>query len=311
MTFSVRLSITLILFFAASCETNHLLKEVKRLDYPSASGIENFDGRLYLVGDDANYILVLDSGFNKVDSIPLFNYREKRIPKPVKPDLEGTTTIYGGKESLLLSIGSGSLPPWRNSAYFFHYKSRKTDSIRLDSFYSELQSLGVKEINIEGICSIQPTLVLANRGNLSYRSNQLIFTNLSVLYGRTQGPINIVKLGGNNDTSEFRGVSGLSYSKRSDRLLLTVSTEATASATEDGAIGKSYLWMIRNFSSKRNWKAINPDLIIDLEEVDARFKGQKIESVCILKETKDFLHLALAADNDDGSSTLFRLVVEK
>ncbi|MND05646.1 hypothetical protein D3C83_265740 [compost metagenome] len=52
-------------------------------------------------------------------------------------------------------------------------------------------------------------------------------------------------------------------------------------------------------------------MIIDLEEVDARFKGQKIESVCILKETKDFLHLALAADNDDGSSTLFRLVVEK
>ncbi len=311
MHFPFRPLMAALFFFVSSCESNHLLKEVKRLDYPSASAIENFNGRLYLVGDDANHILVLDSAFNKVDSIPMFHHPEERIPKPVKPDLEGATTIYGGNESLLLSIGSGSLSPWRNSAFLFHYKSRKTDSLRLDSFYTELRSLGVKEINIEGICSLQPALVLANRGNLSYRSNHLIFTSLSVLYGRTAGPINIVRLGGNNDTSEFRGVSGLSYSKRSDRLLLTVSTEATSSAIEDGAIGKSYLWMFRNFSTKRNWKAVNPYKIIDLEEVDARFKGQKIESVCILKETKDFLHLALAADNDDGSSTLFRLVIEK
>ena len=81
MPFSFRPLIFLFLFFAASCETNHLLKEVKRLDYPSASAIENFDGKIYLVGDDANYILVLDSAFNKADSIPLFNHPEKRIPK--------------------------------------------------------------------------------------------------------------------------------------------------------------------------------------------------------------------------------------
>jgi hypothetical protein len=56
---------------------------------------------------------------------------------------------------------------------------------------------------------------------------------------------------------------------------------------------------------------VNPDQVIELDALDDKFKGQKIESICITSETNGFLHLALAADNDDGSSTLFRLVVEK
>ena len=56
---------------------------------------------------------------------------------------------------------------------------------------------------------------------------------------------------------------------------------------------------------------MNPDRIIDLEAVDERFRGQKIESVCIDRETADFFHLVLVADNDDGQSTIFRVVIEK
>ena len=103
----------------------------------------------------------------------------------------------------------------------------------------------------------------------------------------------------------------MSYSYKSDRLIMTISTEDTHNALEDGAIGKSYLWIFKNISSKRRWKAANPSQVIELDAMDARFKGQKIESVCITSETRDFLHLVMAADNDDGSSTLFRVVVEK
>jgi hypothetical protein len=80
---------------------------------------------------------------------------------------------------------------------------------------------------------------------------------------------------------------------------------------DDGAIGKSYLWIIKNISAKRKWKAINPDQVIDLGSIDPRFNGQKIESVCVMKETKDLFHLVLAADNDDGSSSLFKLIIKK
>lgn len=305
-------AIFFISILSISCESNHLLKEIKKLDhYPSASAIEYFDGKLYVMGDDANHLLILDSNLNIIDSLSLFKYDSKRIPKNVKPDLESMTIIYAGKESQLLMVGSGSLAPWRNNSYMVHQRSLQFDSIRIDSFMATLSGLGVKETNIEGMCSIPQGIVLANRGNLGYPTNYLILTSWSAISGRQLSRISLIRMGGNTDTSEFKGVSGLCYARRSDRLIMTVSTENTRNALDDGTIGKSYLWIVRNITSKRNWKAINPDDVIDLEEVDARFRGQKIESVCILKETRDFLHLVLAADNDDGSSTLFKLVVEK
>ena len=68
---------------------------------------------------------------------------------------------------------------------------------------------------------------------------------------------------------------------------------------------------MENISAKKRWKAINPDKIIDLEDVDDRFKGQKVESVCILAESDNSITLLLAADNDNGSSTLFRVIISK
>jgi hypothetical protein len=97
----------------------------------------------------------------------------------------------------------------------------------------------------------------------------------------------------------------------SDRLLLTVSTENTYNITQNGTIGKSYLWIIDNISAKKNMTAINPSKIIDLEELDERFKGHKIESVCIISEDKNETQLVLVADDDNGTSVLFKITLKK
>ena len=139
----------------------------------------------------------------------------------------------------------------------------------------------------------------------------MILTSDNFWKDQTNAPISLILAGSNTDSTLFNGVSGITYAKKSDRLLLTVSTEDTRNNMDDGAIGKSYLWIVENISAKKKWKAINPDKIIDLETIDPRFKAQKIESVCITKETTSFLHLVLAADNDDGSSSIFNLIIEK
>jgi hypothetical protein len=296
----------------SGCESNHLLRETKKIShYPSASAIEYFGGRFYVMGDDARYLLVLDSSLQAVDSIRLVPGTGPRLAKAVKHDFESLAIMPAREESVLLGIGSGSLAPWRNQAFLYHIRSGKTDSLRLDSFYATLSQLNIREINIEGACFIPQNLLLVNRGNLGYRKNHLVLTTLSALMARHLNRIQVIPLGGNEDSAVFRGVSGLAYSRRSDWLLLTVSSEETTNALDDGEIGNSYLWIVKNISAKKNFKAINPDEVIDLVSVDPAFRGQKIESVCITKETGDFLHLLLAADNDDGSSTLFRLVVEK
>jgi hypothetical protein len=295
--------------FFASCGSHTMLKQIKTLpDYPSASGIEYFNNQYYIIGDDANNLLILDSSLNPAGSIPLYSFAEKRIPKPVKADLEGITLT---KDNKLLLLGSGSLSPTRNAGWLIDPITNQKDSIRLDTFYQRLKLYDIEEINIEGVCSLPSSIILSNRGSKGYKKNQLIVTSKNFWTDQANATISIILAGFNPDSTSFNGISGLTYSGKSDQLILTVSTEETKNSMDDGAIGKSYLWIVNNISAKLKWKALNPDKIIDLDKLDPQFKGQKIESVCVTEETNDFLHLVLAADNDNGSSTIFKVVIKK
>jgi hypothetical protein len=305
--------LALLVILLSSCgKGNVVLTGSARLpDYPSASGVEFFRDKIYIIGDDAPQVMVLDSNFHPVDSFALTPYPGKKIPKNIKPDLESMALVKTGVNWKFFIAGSGSFDPFRNMAWLVDPMTKTIDSIRLDTFFNRLKAYGLAELNIEGAVSTPGAFIFSNRGHLSYRHNHLVMTSHRFWEKQVQAPVTLIRMGVNTDTSQFSGVSGLAYAQKSDALVLTVSTEATASTFEDGAIGKSYLWIVRNISSKRNWKAINPDRIIDLDTVDPAFKGQKIESVTIVKETKKFMHLVLVADNDNGSSSLFRLVVEK
>jgi hypothetical protein len=293
-----------------SCNNNkNKLEETKHFpSYPSASGIEFYNNNFFIIGDDATDLLIADSNLNLIDSIRIYNGTEKRIAKSEKPDIESASITIDNK---LLLLGSGSISPQRNKGYLFDPRTRKTDSIRLDTFFKRLTLNGIKELNIEGATALPGSFLLAARGSKGYPKNHLVITEKKFWKKQTMALINPILVGTNTDSNRFSGISGLAYAAKSDRLIITVSTEDTRNAVDDGAIGNSYLWIIKNFSSKKRWKAINPDQIIDLVDLDSRFKGHKIESACIIKETNDFLHLMLATDNDNGSSTFFKLIVQK
>jgi hypothetical protein len=280
--------------------------------YPSASGIEYFRGHYYIMGDDATHLLVLDSNLTVKDSIRVWPGDEKRIPKNSKPDFEALSIIRADNNGpRLLLTGSGSLPPHRDSACLFDPATSTSTLLSLDTFYHRIKARGLEQLNLEGACTIPGLFIFSNRGNKSFRKNHLILTSDDFWMRQTTAPITLIKIGSNIDSNSFQGVSGLAYMRNGDRLLLTVSTEDTKSAYEDGAIGKSYLWIVDNISSKRRWNSINPNRIIDLEDIDPAFKGNKIESVCVTAETRNYLHLALVADNDDGGSRLFRIRIAK
>ena len=62
----------LLILGLISCGNKDLLQEVKQLPhYPSTSGIEYINNKIYIIGDDANNLLVLDSNLNTIDSILL------------------------------------------------------------------------------------------------------------------------------------------------------------------------------------------------------------------------------------------------
>lgn len=291
------------LFCSCSNEENSSGVQIKKLDYSSASSIEYFDEKLYVMGDDATNILVLDTSLNIIDSIPLLSNPGKRIPKDIKPDLEASAL---NTDNLFL-FGSGSLSPYRNFAWRLNLKTKDNDSINLEPLFLKIKELGIEQINVEGTCFVSGKLILVNRGNKGYPQNHFIITDEISWINDSSFKISIIPFEIQKDTASFNGISGLCYAKETDLLIMTVSTEDTRNSYDDGAIGKSFLWIINNISNKLDSKTLSPDKIIDLEEIDPRFKKQKIESATVTSETKELINLVLVVDNDDGSSTIFKL----
>ena len=293
-----------------SCQSNNDQVMMKSLDdYPSASAIEYINGKLYITGDDATGILVLDTNLHTIDSIPLIDYPGKRIPKEIKPDLE-SSVYFHDKGTVLFLFGSGSLTPYRNNGWWYYFETNIKDSMSLQSLYTQIKKSGIKELNIEGACITNQYLVLSNRGNKSDPENHLVITDRNFWNNDSSFQITVIPVITDSDTSSFGGISGLCYAPEHDKLIMTVSTEDTRNSFEDGAIGKSYLWIVNQISSKIHDKDIHPDRIIDLEKIDSRFKGQKIESATVIRESKEQVQLVLVADNDKGSSSVFKLIIE-
>jgi hypothetical protein len=294
-----------LLLFLFSCSEKEKDKAVimKTLtDYPSASAVEYLDSKLYVMGDDATQLMVLDTNFNAVDSILLFNYPDRRIPKNIKHDIESMMLSDDGRKLIL--IGSGSLSPFRDTVVLINLNDKSIERKSISDFYTLAKTKGLKEINIEGATLRNSGFILmANRGHLGWPKNYFLF---STRLEADSINMDIDSVDINNDSS-FNGISGLAYSNRNDALVITASTEQTSSVFEDGTIGKSYIWIIKKLHSVNKFK---PDIIFDLETIDPIFKGQKIESVTILNETKDMLRLVLVADNDNGSSTIFKLSIK-
>jgi hypothetical protein len=287
------------------------IKEIKLLaDYPSGSALTFLNDSLYLVGDDAPWLLVMDAHLNVIHRSVLVETAEKRIPKNLKQDLEAMAVISLRQTKSLLLMGSGSTGQ-RMFCNLLTPGSKEMNVYDLRSFCRRIQDAGIKDVNIEGVAAIPGGLVLASRGNKSFPRNYLVFTDQFFFKDPDSVDFKLVQAGSNTDTAFFNGISGLEYAAGSDKLLVTVSTENTYNSYTDGSIGKSFLWIINDITTRKRFTHVNPDRIIDLEKEDARFKGHKIESVCILSENRKEMELVLAADDDNGQTLLFKVQVRK
>jgi hypothetical protein len=276
-------------------------------DFPSGSGIECYDDKIYLVGDDAKDVLVMNKKWKKPTLINLFTSGTERAPKKLKFDLEATSIVNVDKKPHLLIMGSGSAEP-RNKAFLVNLKNNSTKEVDLTEFYNRITAAGISTLNIEGAATVNDYIVLGNRGNKTNPDNYLIITSLDFFNKQATAPIQLLKVEF-PIKEQLAGVSGLDYSDDHETLLLTISTEDTPNAIDDGPIGKSYLGIIDNFFRKIGREKIKMKInnLIDLTEADKQFNGYKIESVCI-QSTKDHsMKLQMVADNDDGSSYLFKV----
>ena len=277
-----------------------LLKKTHLTDYPSASSLEFYNEKLYVVGDDAASIWILDKEHRFLDSIILFPSKEKRINVALKADLESSTIIKKNNKNYLVLFSSFSTSS-RNKTIFVDLDNPKNE---LKQVVSNLDSVAVQELNIEGAAAINDNLILSNRANTTHTNNSFIVTTIdSSGINKSNKTLSIVLPKKKN----IIGISGITYVKEKDMMLFTASTENTPNAYSDGEIGSSYIGYIKNISKKLNFQSVKVTKLISISKYLAEQDAQKIESMAVesIKGEKIIIHLA--ADNDNGESTLFKL----
>lgn len=284
-----------------------LLLKHELKDFSSASAIEFYNNRLYVAGDDSRHLLVLDKAYNTLESLELFKGTSHRIPKKEKSDLEASTIVPYKNKPHLFVAGSSSTET-REVFFLFPLDSLMNyERLSASAFCDSLRNQGLINLNLEGLTTVNELLVFANRANLGHPHNQLIVLPAAFIAQSGQLHPAIIEFLTDRDTDTVKGVSGLAYIPSLDLLLFTASIEETASTYEDGAIGDSFLGYVKNFSARLNDRKITADAIFNLSQLDAVFSGEKIESVTVESVTGEEIILHLVADNDDGTSTLFKM----
>ena len=296
-----------------------LIQSLLLSDFPSGSSINYHDGKFYLVGDDSCNILVLDAHYNKVDSVRLFDHAEKRIPKAEKMDLEGSVILEADGKKYLLVLGSASrkirkriiLIPFTDDV--LDVRTLGQSIITTKDFVDRIEDCGIKEINFEGVCLLHNSLVLGNRGNRASQHNHLIITERIFWQRQTNTTLLIVPLKLPADLQQLLGISELCYVDTHDLLLITLTSEATDNAYDDGEIGDSYVAWIKDARTKlAGFPAgahpeITCDGLINLADADDIFGQEKIEGICVESVKDNELVLHLVSDNDCGESRLFKI----
>lgn len=287
----------------AAAQSLKLIKTTSFPFYSSASTIQYFNNRLYVVGDDVPHMLVLNKNHKIKDSLRLFNNTERRIAKETKADMEASFLVQKEHETFLYLLSSFS-DKLRNQVLRIslkegtHQKDFETFSLALET--------GTTASNIEGAVAVGNQIILSNRANRTQTKNSLLTFETDEAKGFSTKPANTITLA-LPTTDDVIGISGLEYIEAKDLLIFTASTELTDNAIDDGEIGKSYLGYITQFSIKLQQTEITVTQLMDLTPVLKGDKLQKIESVTVEKTKRKKVILHLVADNDDGSSHLFKL----
>lgn len=282
-----------------------LLDFKENTEYPSGSGIEYFDGQVYLAGDDAADVLIMDKKWRELGRIKIFENFDDRIPKDVKSDLEATTVLFVNEVPHLLIVGSGSREPHRNKAILVNLHSNNFADYNVEIFYNRLKESGIHDLNIESAAVVEDLLILGNRGNKKNETNHIIITQPDFWKQPENAEIRIIPIELEDDFAEL---SGLSYSPKNDTLLFTASKEERDNSYDDGKIGESYFGVIENAYRKLYRKKVKITEQVMLSDLYEEFKGQKVESVCIQSDKTGRMKVHLVADNDRGGSFLFKIL---
>ncbi|WP_162427517.1 DUF6929 family protein [Pontibacter pudoricolor] len=289
---------------------------------PSGSGIETAPEGYYIIGDDSPFLYLVDKDFKQVGRYALFDtteFKNGRIPKPLKPDLESLATInYKGK-SYLLTLGSGS-SEMRNKAFLVELPVSGGKPVvkeaGLKALFDALQQdttiVGAELLNIEGLAISDENIYLLQRA-LNKAGNVVLTMKVSdfnaYLFEDKPLPVPAATFFRLPALQQYQaGFSGAYIFD--DKLFFTASIESAPNAILDGEVLGSYIGYIP-LSDLKETIAADKTIVAKATKVTDN-KGKtytgKIESLVVEKGNKAGNYRVIAiSDDDQGHSEILEV----
>lgn len=275
------------------------------LKVPAVSGMEFYEGKLWMISDNANEISICDQQGNLIEVLHSTNLEINQLAKKDKSDFEASSIVFYKDTAFLLVIGSGSTELNRNQAKLFALNSTLTLQFDLWPFYAQIRkalNIELKDWNIEALACFEERLFFFNRGtNTLFEVNQIVFfdfleqkSNQLVCksYQLNIGQLNGFDLGISGATIDELGV-----------FYCTASAENTSDWYNDGEIIGSVIttFKVEELKSKM-------DLDFELFTMNDTLLPIKLEAICQTNEKNRFF---VASDNDGAASQLYEILIEK
>ncbi len=277
---------------------------------PSASGITINKHGIFAIGDNVNYLYLLNNQLKMISKQPLTQLEEDTfgiIPKMIKPDFEAIESLED--QNSMLIFGSGSISPTRDMLIQVDLDANNINTYSLTPFYQKLKNteeLKNKELNIEALAIHADEMYLFNRG-----SNHIIEFSVkaffSALKQNTAFPtpkfykIELPLLNGNQAS-----FSGATIHNDSKTILFTASVESTPNAIDDGEILGSFVGILPIAKLKNGAKPKCKTLIINNNTLKTKVESITIFDVISMHK----MIVYLVSDSDGGQSAFFKVLLE-
>lgn len=308
-----------IFFFLPGCKEQARdlkVKITRHVFFPelsSASGVESFKGKTFIVGDDSPWLFVLDENYGIIEKVRLSSIDtlvNNRTPKALKADFEAMAKLNIDEKEHLFVISSGSSEIRRDTAYLVSLEPgeniKKRNLRPLYNIIKRTAQIPEKdEINIEGLAMDQTNAYLLHRGNVSGNFIAVVGTEQLLNYvSNNSNQIPDVTVfyfelpAYNNLRSGFSGACITAYGKN---ILFAASLEETADVINDGKVLGSFIGLIDLAElSEGKYQAV-------MVKQNGDILAKKMEGISLKSYSNKKMNVLVVCDNDDGTSDLYEM----
>ncbi|MCU0334609.1 MAG: hypothetical protein MUF62_06105 [Chitinophagaceae bacterium] len=290
------------------------LQLVQRTPLPyfkNLTALEYHDKTVMAIGNDATRIMLLSRQHKMLDTLQLFDYKNKPDKSPPAGGIQATAVVTLENKSVLLIMGSGQPRADKSDIWLFplqtrHFSEVYIPSFAIPDFFKRMQKAGVKEINIEGAAAIGKRMVLANSATARSKDNFLVVTEFDFWTNSLQVGLHLSKLDLDDPSMT---VSGLEYDKQQDVLLFSATATDNSNAT---AGSQPKIGVILSASKRMNERSIRPDFLFSVATVVPEAGNQALRSICLEDDQaeKGSSMLHLCATDSGGKCYIYKLSIK-